>query len=360
MAFCDFLFSEDTRMKERLQRGKLLVSIGIVLFFGFSLVFFISAFFGKPAEAVAIADLPIGDTGLGGGASYPETYPTLDMEPDLSLFADNAATLVVENGAEDEAMTIGALEPEEYSRMSILSYTSYKVVSGDMVGGLAVKFGLNQDTIISINAITNTRLLQINQTLRIPNQDGILYTVKKGDTLSSIASEHEVDVSTIKTVNELFSDTIAVNTKLFIPGARLDQMDLREINGDVFLWPVRGRITSNYGYRANPFGGTTREFHSGMDIAVPLGTPVRAALSGRVTSAGWDNVYGNFVVITHYSNYRTLYGHMSALKTKVGAYVVSGETIGLAGSTGRSTGPHVHFTVYKNGVTTDPSPLLSR
>jgi murein DD-endopeptidase MepM/ murein hydrolase activator NlpD len=347
-------------MKERLQRGKLLVSVGIVLFFGFSLVFFISAFLSQPAHAgPVIAAVPDEDTGLGGGASYLE-MPLRDVElDDLFLLADNEAPLVIENG-DDESMTIGALEPEEYSRMPLLSYTSYKVVSGDMVGGLAIKFGLNQDTIISINAITNTRLLQINQTLRIPNQDGILYTVKKGDTLSSIAQDHEVDVATIKTVNELFSDVIAVNVKLFIPGARLDQMDLREINGDLFLWPVRGRITSNYGYRSNPFGGASREFHSGMDIAVPLGTPVHAALSGRVTSAGWDNVYGNFVVITHHSNYRTLYGHMSAIRTKVGAYVVSGETIGLAGSTGRSTGPHVHFTVYKNGVTTDPRPLLSR
>jgi murein DD-endopeptidase MepM/ murein hydrolase activator NlpD len=345
-------------MKERLQIGKLLVSVGIVLFFGFSLVFFIGALFDQPVKTPALAASI--DTGLGGGDLYLETYPTLDVEPDLSLLADNNATLVIENRAEDDVITVGALEPEEYSRTPILSYISYKVVSGDMVGGLALKFGLNQDTIISINKITNTRLLQINQTLRIPNQDGILYTVKKGDTLSTIAKEHNVDVATIKTVNELFSDAIAVSTNLFIPGARLDQMDLREINGDLFLWPVRGRITSNYGYRSDPFGGASREFHSGIDIAVPHGTAVRAALSGRVTSAGYDNVYGNFVVITHHSNYRTLYGHMSAIRTKVGAYVVSGEVIGAAGSTGRSTGPHVHFTVYKNGVTTDPRPLLSR
>jgi murein DD-endopeptidase MepM/ murein hydrolase activator NlpD len=350
-------------MRERLQIGKLLVSVGIVLFFGFSLFVFISALFYKPVKPTAKAKASASEAGLGGGlgdgALYLTSYP-LDGEADLSLLSDSDTALVINSSAEDEAITIGALEPETYSRMPILSYTSYTVIEGDMVGGLAVKFGLNQDTIISINGITNTRLLKISQTLRIPNQDGILYTVKKGDTLSAIAKEYNVDAAMIKTVNELFSDAIGVNTKLFIPGARLDQMDLREINGDLFLWPVRGRITSNYGYRSNPFGGRSREFHSGMDIAVPHGTAVRAALSGRVTSAGYDNVYGNFVVITHHSNYRTLYGHMSAIRTKVGAYVVSGEVIGAAGSTGRSTGPHVHFTVYKNGVTTDPRPLLSR
>jgi murein DD-endopeptidase MepM/ murein hydrolase activator NlpD len=229
-----------------------------------------------------------------------------------------------------------------------------------MVGGLAVKFGLNQDTIISVNGITNSRQLQINQVLRIPNQDGILYTVKNGDTLSSIASKNSVDIEAVKIANELFSDIVRLNAKLFLPGAKLDQMDLREINGDLFQWPVRGRITSNYGYRPNPFGGGPREFHSGMDIAVAHGTPVKAAMSGRVSAAGYNNVYGNFVVITHHSNYKTMYGHMSAIKVKVGANVVTGQQIGNVGSTGRSTGPHVHFTVYKNGVTTNPRVLIAR
>jgi murein DD-endopeptidase MepM/ murein hydrolase activator NlpD len=228
-----------------------------------------------------------------------------------------------------------------------------------MIGGLAENFGLNQDTIISINNIKNTRLVQIGQVLRIPNQDGIMYTVKEDDTLDAIAAKYKSNALDIQIANELFSNEALPGTALFIPGAQLDWTERQEINGDLFLWPVSGYITSPYGYRVYPFdddGG--RQFHSGLDIGASYGTPVRAAMSGRVSSAGWDDVLGNHVVISHHAGYRTLYGHMSVIRVKTGAYVGTGERIGDVGSTGRSTGPHVHFTVYKNGVTVNPRSLL--
>jgi LysM repeat protein len=350
-------------MKQALHKGKVLVSVGVMLFFGFSLTFFITSLTSQSPDtryavvAAPKSNIDDAEDGLGGGMLYPQDN-SVGMEAGLATLVN----FVAEDGpGEIGSGGITSLhEPEVYSRAPILNYTSYTVVSGDMVGGLAVKFGLNQDTIISVNGITNSRLLQISQKLRIPNQDGILYTVKPGDSLSAIASNYSVNVDAIKAANELISNTVLVNAKLFIPGAELDQMDLREINGDLFQWPVRGRITSNYGYRPNPFSSGPREFHSGMDIALAHGMPVKAAMSGRVSSAGYDNVYGNFVVITHHSNYKTMYGHMSAIKTKVGAYVVTGQQIGNVGSTGRSTGPHVHFTVYKNGVTINPRPLITR
>jgi len=253
----------------------------------------------------------------------------------------------------------GVLEPESFSKPRTLLYSTYTVNKGDMIGGLAEVFGLNQDTLISINNIKNTRLLQIGQVLRIPNQDGIMYTVKKGDTLETIAEKYKSNASEIKIANELFSDEALVGTSLFIPGAQLDWMERQEINGDLFIWPVSGYITSPYGYRIYPFdddGG--RQFHTGIDIGAPMGTPVRAAMAGRVSTAGWNDVFGNHVVITHHAGYRTLYGHMSVIRVKTGAYVGTGERIGDVGSTGRSTGPHLHFTVYKNGVTVNPRSLL--
>jgi murein DD-endopeptidase MepM/ murein hydrolase activator NlpD len=223
---------------------------------------------------------------------------------------------------------------------------------------MAQNFGLNQDSIISVNDITNTRTLRVGQELRIPNQDGILHQVKTGDTLQSIAAKFETDSQSIQTANELFPDKLIANTKIFIPGAKLDLTELHEINGDLFAWPVRGRITSNYGFRVSPFTGQGRQFHLGIDIAVPMGTPIKAAMSGRVAIAGYDRTYGNYVVISHHSGYRTLYGHMSVIRTKPGAYVETGERIGDAGSTGLSTGPHLHFTVYKDGRTVNPRPLI--
>jgi len=283
------------------------------------------------------------EAGVGGGG-YPEK---------------TAPEGLLESAWNNVNLELGMLEPESFSKPRTLLYSAYTVQKGDMIGGLAENFGLNQDTIISINNIKNTRLVQIGQVLRIPNQDGIMYTVKKDDTLDAIAEKYKSNVSDIQIANELFSNTALPGTSLFIPGAKLDWTERQEINGDLFMWPVNGYITSPYGYRIYPFdddGG--RQFHSGMDIGASYGTPVRAAMSGRVSSAGWDDVLGNHVVISHHAGYRTLYGHMSVIRVKTGAYVGTGERIGDVGSTGRSTGPHVHFTVYKNGVTVNPRSLL--
>jgi murein DD-endopeptidase MepM/ murein hydrolase activator NlpD len=283
------------------------------------------------------------EAGVGGGG-YPEK---------------TAPEGLLESAWNNVNLELGMLEPESFSKPRTLLYSAYTVQKGDMIGGLAENFGLNQDTIISINNIKNTRLVQIGQVLRIPNQDGIMYTVKKDDTLDAIAEKYKSNVSDIQVANELFSNIALPGTSLFIPGAKLDWTERQEINGDLFMWPVNGYITSPYGYRIYPFdddGG--RQFHSGMDIGASYGTPVRAAMSGRVSSAGWDDVLGNHVVISHHAGYRTLYGHMSVIRVKTGAYVGTGERIGDVGSTGRSTGPHVHFTVYKNGVTVNPRSLL--
>jgi murein DD-endopeptidase MepM/ murein hydrolase activator NlpD len=275
-----------------------------------------------------------------GGRGYPESA--------LSQDADGVSA-----GMEGA----GVPEPESLSRPRVLLHSAYTVQNGDMIGPLAEKFGLNEDTLISLNKIRNTRNIQVGQMLKIPNQDGILYTVRKGDTLAGIAETWKADTAAISTANELFSGSVREGTDLFIPGAMMDWVTRQEINGDLFLWPVSGYITSAYGYRKSPFTGV-RQFHSGLDIGSATGTPVRAAMSGRVSYVGWDDAFGNYVVVSHHSGYRTLYGHMSVIRTKFGAYVGTGERIGDVGSTGLSTGPHLHFTVYKNGVTVNPRVLI--
>jgi murein DD-endopeptidase MepM/ murein hydrolase activator NlpD len=252
----------------------------------------------------------------------------------------------------------GVPEPKEYSRPQMLLHTSYTIKQGDTVGQIAWNFGLNQDTVLSVNTIKNSRLLQIGQMLRIPNQDGILYKVKNGDSLTKIAENYQVEVSALRTVNELFSERINAGSTIFIPGAKLNLMDLQEINGDLFIWPVRGYITSRYGYRASPFGGA-RQFHTGLDIGAAMGTPIRAAMAGRVSTVSYNETSGNYVVITHHSGYRTLYAHLSIVRVKAGAYVRTGDRVGDVGSTGLSTGPHLHFTVYKNGVTINPTAVIN-
>ncbi len=122
-------------------------------------------------------------------------------------------------------------------------------------------------------------------------------------------------------------------------------------------WPVHGPITSPFGWRSNPFGGAP-EFHPGLDIGVPMHTTVRAAADGTVIMAQWYGGYGNFVLIDNGGGISTGYGHLSSFYVSKGQHVTRGQPIASSGSTGWSTGPHVHFEVRKNGKPIDPSPFL--
>jgi murein DD-endopeptidase MepM/ murein hydrolase activator NlpD len=124
-----------------------------------------------------------------------------------------------------------------------------------------------------------------------------------------------------------------------------------------FSWPVTGTITSPFGWRSNPFGGSP-EFHQGLDIAAPSGTTVTAAAGGTVIMAQWYGGYGNYILIDHGGGYSTGYGHLSAIYVSQGQSVSRGQAIGAVGSTGVSTGPHLHFEVRINGKPVDPAPRL--
>ena len=124
-----------------------------------------------------------------------------------------------------------------------------------------------------------------------------------------------------------------------------------------FSWPVTGTITSPFGWRSNPFGGSP-EFHQGLDIAAPTGTTVSAAAAGTVIMAQWYGGYGNYVLIDHGGGYSTGYGHLSAIYVSTGQAVSRGQAIGAVGSTGQSTGPHLHFEIRIAGKPVDPAPRL--
>ncbi|HEX4013073.1 MAG TPA: peptidoglycan DD-metalloendopeptidase family protein [Candidatus Cybelea sp.] len=124
-----------------------------------------------------------------------------------------------------------------------------------------------------------------------------------------------------------------------------------------FSWPVTGTITSPFGWRSNPFGGSP-EFHQGLDIAAPSGTTVTAAAGGTVIMAQWYGGYGNYILIDHGGGYSTGYGHLSAMYVAAGQAVQRGQAIGAVGSTGQSTGPHLHFEVRIGGKPVDPAPRL--
>jgi len=147
--------------------------------------------------------------------------------------------------------------------------------------------------------------------------------------------------------------------------ARLEQQmrkyeeALRERGMTPSLRPVDGRLESGFGGRRNPFGGSSFEFHTGQDIDAPWGAPVVAAASGKVIIAGWQHGYGQVVYIDHGSGLTTRYGHLSQIGVKVGQSISRGENLGRVGSTGRSTGPHLHYEVRIKDNPVDPLSYLT-
>ena len=245
-----------------------------------------------------------------------------------------------------------ALQPVEFQK--------YTVKPGDNITRISKKFGLsNISTLIAVNNISNARKLQAGEVIKIPSTDGLVHTVAKNESLTGIASKYGVSVATLLDVNDLSTDVLYVGQNIFIPGARLDSYSLKMAMGELFKCPItaKWRLTSPYGNRADPFTGV-KKFHTGMDMAAPTGTPVKASLDGKVIAVSFNQVYGNYVIISHINGYQTLYAHLHTATAKVGQRLNQGDKLGLVGSTGYSTGPHLHFTVYKNGKLVNPQELI--
>lgn len=243
-----------------------------------------------------------------------------------------------------------------------VKFQTYKVQKGDTISGITKKFGLtNISTLIAVNDIGNVRQLAAGQKLKIPSMDGLFYTVQSGNSLQGICSKFNVTMEEILDVNELETSVLTTGQQLFIPGARMDSKQLQKAMGELFKNPLstKYRLSSYFGPRADPFTGV-RSNHTGIDMACPQGSAIMASASGTVAVSGFHPVYGNYVIIKHSNGYQTLYGHMSKILVKKGQWISQGSRIGLVGSTGYSTGPHLHFSVYKNGRLVNPLSLIKK
>ena len=282
----------------------------------------------------------------------------------LPEYDDSLTSLLSEAEASLDAPVDAPVQSQSFTEdSSIITYQTYRVKSGDMIGFIADDFNITQDTIISVNNIRQSRLIQPGQYLKIPSMPGIIYTVKKsGETPLSVAEKYDINAEKCAMVNNLsVSSELEAGTSLFVPDAELDWATRQEINGDLFKNPVHVRywLSSPYGWRDSPFNPGKRTFHGGMDMACSHGIPVYAALDGKVTATGYNATYGNYIIVTHHSGYKTLYAHLSSITCRKGNFVYTNTMIGRVGSTGMSTGPHLHFTVYKNGKTVNPALLLN-
>ncbi len=269
---------------------------------------------------------------------------------------DESLALIADPGAKGGAELAGDLSADERGARGLFYY-AYKVAKGDTLSAIADSHNVTLDTVVSFNGIKNARSLKVGTLLKIPSMAGILYTAKAGDSAESVAKANGISAERIVEANNLSSGALKAGSSLFLPDARLASFTLREISGDLFNWPVRSYITSWYGWRDDPFTGA-RKFHNGLDIGAAMGTSVKAAMDGTVAATGYSAGLGNYVIIRHHAGWQSLYGHLKTISVKQGQRVALGERIAYSGNTGYSTGPHLHFSVLKNGRTVNPYNVL--
>ncbi|GGA46006.1 hypothetical protein GCM10007416_18960 [Kroppenstedtia guangzhouensis] len=243
---------------------------------------------------------------------------------------------------------------------------SYKVEKGDTLYGIGLRYGVDHKVLADLNRIKDPQLLQAGQRLKIPVELKRI-RVKEGQTLISIAEENEVTVTALKEANPDLNLSSApyVGQVLTIPleftpaisrsatqpakgGVRLATSDTG-VGHSFFRWPVTGQITSRFGLRHG-------KMHTGIDIWNERGaqTPIQPARDGTVVRAGWGGNYGNLVVVDHGGGWTTYYAHLSRISVSIGQRVTRKSEIGHMGTTGNSTGVHLHFEIRRNDQPINP------
>jgi len=228
-------------------------------------------------------------------------------------------------------------------------FGTHVVRAGETLWEISREYRVSVRTIVLANDLSDPDLIVVGQRLTIPPADGVVHTVRRGETIWEISRAYGVEMAEVIGSNPgVRPDRLQVGQKLFVPGARVQTAAGSRAAGDsAFSWPVEGRISSYFGYRWG-------RLHTGIDIAAPLGSPIRASRAGTVIASGWMGGYGRTVVLKHGDGSKTLYAHASSLLVHKGQRVERGRVIARVGSSGHSTGPHVHFEVIIDGKPRDP------
>jgi murein DD-endopeptidase MepM/ murein hydrolase activator NlpD len=221
----------------------------------------------------------------------------------------------------------------------------HRVQPGESIWRLAKKYGVSVSTIVNANKIKEKSVIQPGDRLRIPDRSGVFHKTAKKESLSEIARRYKVSPEAVKRANGIAANMLPPGTEIFLPGAK-PLPEIYYVKQKVFTWPIRAknRLTSGFGWRVHPITGN-RSFHTGIDIGAAYGTPIHAAADGVVIFSGNGGSYGNMIILRHKNGLFTVYGHASKLIAKKGQFVRRGQKIALVGSTGASTGPHLHFEV---------------
>ncbi len=236
-----------------------------------------------------------------------------------------------------------------------LTIFSYQVKDGEDIFKLAARCNIHYAAISTLNRLEHPSALKTGSVILLPAVPGLFVPETPGN-----------DVERIMTSSRDLENGIPINIRkdgkvfssVFIPGADFSQTERAFYLNTSFRFPLRTyRLTSSFGSRINPVTGNP-SFHEGLDLAAPTGTEVFATRSGIVTEAGEDSIFGKYIIIRHDENWVSLYGHLSEILVPLQRPVQSGTLIGKVGSTGQSTGPHLHFELRQNGRAQDPGKYL--
>jgi murein DD-endopeptidase MepM/ murein hydrolase activator NlpD len=228
---------------------------------------------------------------------------------------------------------------------------------------IARRYHVDIDTVVGANQDLKKMQAALGQKIRVPNQRGVLHTVRRDEeSVQTLSNLYKISASAIMTVNNLGEKHIlSPGVELFIPGAKPVQLteEMSACYGlrGIFGSPLPGRITSGMGMRKHPVGGF-RGKHTGIDLAAAECTRITAAAGGVVTDVGEGEYIGKFIILLHRDAFTTVYGHCSQTLVRKGQQIKKGSVIARVGNTGRTTGPHLHFEIRKNGIPQDPLKYL--
>lgn len=302
--------------------------------------------FSTTADAATSAVIP--------SSSTPVLTASVNRNPNvgapIALATSGDSALVSYGGpAGTTADIVGSVSPDHIS--------VYVVRKGDTLGEIAVMFGVSVNTIKWANNLSSATDVRVGDTLVILPVSGVERTIVKGDTLKSIAKKYGADIDEIATFNGIDpASPLEIGSTLIIPGGEIAPVKSNASKSSSLKMnePYLGDGGSaQAGYYSNPMPGAiiTQGIHgwNGIDLGAARGTPIHAAADGIVIVArangGWNGGYGNYVVISHGNGSQTLYSHMKSVIVSSRQSVLSGQIIGYEGSTGESTGPHLHFEV---------------
>ena len=261
-----------------------------------------------------------------------------------------------------ESRTVTQAQIEAGWKAAGLELVTHTIAQKENFWKVAKQYQVNIDSIIGANRGLKKLTAARGQKLRVPNQRGVVHQMEPGESAEAIAGLYSVPVGSITAMNNLQPKHILVpGRELFIPGAKpvrlTEDMTAQYSLRGIFGSPLPGRITSGMGMRKPPVGGF-RGRHTGLDLAASPGTRIDAAAAGTVLQTGEGEYIGKFIILGHKDSYTTIYGHCSQILTTPGKTVKKGQIIAKVGNTGRTTGPHLHFEIRKNGIPQNPLSYL--